>query len=204
LRHFRILAETRASGRRQAPWRPPNYVTSAIVENAGWVLFTWIFVNQAGLPVPAAPALLGVGMLAESGRLSVTTTVALAVAATLCADLVWYGLGRWRGAEILGSIARLSPTARRSVQRGQSFFLDHQRAFRCGARFLPELNPIATSLAGAGGQGIPRFLLYGAISAALWAGTWIGLGYLVGHGRTQAALHLGFRVMLYVVTSLGG
>jgi membrane protein DedA with SNARE-associated domain len=128
--------------------------------------------------------------------------MAMAVGAALCADIVWYSLGRWRGTKILALIARFSPTARRSVRRGRYLFLDHEGAFRCGARFLPELSPIAAGLAGAAGQGIPRFLLYGVISAALWAGTWVGLGYLVGHGGTKAALDLGLRVMLDVVASL--
>jgi membrane protein DedA with SNARE-associated domain len=92
-------------------------MASLIVENAEWVLFMWILANQAGLPVPVVPALLGVGALVASGRLSVATTMAVAVAATLCADLVWYSLGRWWGARTLAVITRFSPTARRSVQR---------------------------------------------------------------------------------------
>jgi rhodanese-related sulfurtransferase len=67
----------------------------------------------------------------------------VAVGATLCADLVWYSLARWRGTRTLALIARFSATARGSVQRGQSLFRDHEGAFRLGARFLPELSPIA-------------------------------------------------------------
>jgi len=173
-----------------------------IVGNAEWVLFAWILANQGGFPVPVVPALFGVGALIASGRLSVVTTMVVAVGATLCADLVWYSLARWRGTRTLALIARFSPTARGSLQRGQSLFRDHEGAFRLGARFLPELGPIAAGLAGAAGEGIPRFLVYGAISAALWAGTWVGLGYLVGQAVAEAALHLGLRVMLVVLISL--
>ena len=60
-----------------------------IVGNAQWVLFAWILANQGGVPVPVVPALFGVGALIASGRLSVVTTMAVAVGATLCADLVW-------------------------------------------------------------------------------------------------------------------
>jgi membrane protein DedA with SNARE-associated domain/rhodanese-related sulfurtransferase len=177
-------------------------MASVIVENAEWVLFMWILANQGRLPVPVVPALLGVGALVASGRLSAVTTMAVAVGATLCADLVWYSLGRWRGTRALALITRFSPAARGSVQRGQSLFHDHEGAFRLGARFLPELGPVAAGLAGAAGEGIPRFLLYGAISAALWAGTWVGLGYLLGQAVTEAALHFGLRVLLIVVVSL--
>jgi membrane protein DedA with SNARE-associated domain/rhodanese-related sulfurtransferase len=177
-------------------------MASLIVENAERVLCIWIMANQGGLPVPVVPALFGVGALVASGRLSIVTTMSVAVVATLCADLVWDGLGRWRGTRALALIARFLPTARGSVQRGQSLFHDHEGAFRLGARFLPELGPIAAGLAGVAGEGIPRFLLYGAISAALWAGTWVGLEYLVGQAVAEAAFHLGLRVMLIVVISL--
>src|ERR1700730_6324563 len=157
-----------------------------IVENAQWVLFPWILANQGGLPVPVVPALFAVGALIAGGRLSIVTTMSVAVVATLCADLVWYSLARWRGTRTLALIARFSPAARGSVQRGQSLFRDHEAAFRLGARFLPELGPVAAGLAGAAGEGISRFLVYGAISAALWAGTWVGLGYLGGHAGNAA------------------
>src|ERR1700730_12112899 len=133
---------------------------------------------------------------------SLLGTLVVAVGATLCADLVWYSLARWRGTGTLALIARFSPAARGSVQRGQSLFRDHEGAFRVGARVLPELGPIAAGRAGADGEGIPRFLVYGAITAALWAGTWVGLGYLVGQAVAEAALHLRLRVMLVVLVSL--
>jgi hypothetical protein len=37
-----------------------------ILNHAEWVVFVLIFANQAGLPVFAAPALIGVGALAAS------------------------------------------------------------------------------------------------------------------------------------------
>src|SRR4029077_13735500 len=67
---------------------------------------------------------------------SLLGTLVVAVGATLCADLVWYSLARWRGTKTLALIARFSATARGSVQRGQSLFRDHEGAFRLGARFL--------------------------------------------------------------------
>jgi len=83
-----------------------------IVENAQWVLFAWIMANQGGVPVPVVPALFAVGALIASGRLGIVTTMAVAVGATLCADLVWYSLARWRGTGTLALIARFSPAAR--------------------------------------------------------------------------------------------
>lgn len=68
-----------------------------IVGNAERVLFAWILANQGGSRCRWCPALFGVGALIASGRLSIVTTMAVAVGATLCADLVWYSLARCRG-----------------------------------------------------------------------------------------------------------
>lgn len=177
-------------------------MASVIVENAEWVLFTWILGNQVGLPVPVVPALLGVGALVESGRLNRRDDDGGRGRGDPVRGPCVVQPREMAGARTLAFIAWFSPKAQRSVQRGQYLFLDHEGAFRLGARFLPELGPIAAGVAGAAGERIPRFLLYGAISAALWAGTWVGVGYLLSHAVTEGALHVGFRVMLIVVTSL--
>jgi len=62
---------------------------------------------------------------------------------------------------------------------GASRFLAHDRAFQLGARFLPELNPVTAAFAGVAGVGLRRFVLGAAVSAGIWAGTWIGVGYLI-------------------------
>ena len=89
-------------------------MSSLIVENAEWVLFVWIMANQGGLPVPVVPALFGVGALVASGRLSIVTTMSVAVVATLCADLQEppYGFVQVQGnAELSEDPAELLRTA---------------------------------------------------------------------------------------------
>jgi membrane protein DedA with SNARE-associated domain len=46
-----------------------------ILEHAEWFLFAWVFGNQAGVPVPVVPALLGAGALAGNGHLSMAVMV---------------------------------------------------------------------------------------------------------------------------------
>jgi membrane protein DedA with SNARE-associated domain len=167
-----------------------------ILEHAEWLLFAWVFGNQAGVPVPVVPALLGAGALAGNGHLSVATIIVIAVAASLAADAVWYGLGRWRGARILKTLARFAPNAGGLVRRAQRFFAAHVGTFQFGARFLPELNPIGAGLAGATKVSVPRFVSFGAVSALVWAGAWIGLGFLLSHAVTETAAQLGIRLIV--------
>jgi membrane protein DedA with SNARE-associated domain len=150
-----------------------------MLDYAQWVVFALILANQAGVPVFAAPALLGVGALAWTGDVNVGIALSGAVAASLGADLGWYSVGRWRGHRALAALRRLSRGTRGFVDDAQRFFLAHDRAFQLGARFLPELNPVAAALAGVAGVSLKRFLPGATASAAIWAGTWIGVGYLI-------------------------
>ncbi len=82
-----------------------------MVDHAEWFLFAWVFGNQAGVPLPVVPALLGAGVLVGSGYLSMASIISIAVGASLAADLTWYGLGRWRGARALKILGRVAPNA---------------------------------------------------------------------------------------------
>src|SRR5258705_6702932 len=173
-----------------------------ILEHATWFLFAWVFCNQAGIPVPVIPALVGAGALAGNGHLGMAVIVGVAVGASLAADLTWYGMGRWRGARALKILGRLAPTAGILVRRAQHVFRAHIGPFQIAARFLPELNAIASGLAGATRTSIIRFLCYGAASALTWAGGWIALGYLLSHAFTDTAVRLGIRLVLLLLAPL--
>jgi membrane protein DedA with SNARE-associated domain len=136
-----------------------------ILEHATWFLLAWVFCNQAGIPVSVIPALVGAGALAGNGHVGMAVIVGIAVGAALAADLTWYGLGRWRGARALKILGQLGPTAGRLVRRAQGVFRAHIGAFQVAARFLPELNAIASGLAGAARTSIIRFLCDGTASS---------------------------------------
>jgi membrane protein DedA with SNARE-associated domain len=58
------------------------------------LLFTWILLQQAGVPIPSAPLLIAVGSLASYGRLRLVPSLLAALTACLLADGFWYRLGR--------------------------------------------------------------------------------------------------------------
>ncbi len=142
------------------------------------VLFVCVLAEQVGLPIPAVPVLLGVGALAGTGRMSVWVALVIAVAASLPADLAWYELGRRRGIRVLGILCRVSLEPDSCVQRTETLFIRQGRRTLLIAKFLPGLSTIAPPLAGI--VGIPRaqFLLLDCLSALIWSGAWVALGYL--------------------------
>jgi membrane protein DedA with SNARE-associated domain len=150
-----------------------------IVRNAEWLLFVGVLANQAGVPVPVTPWLLAAGALAASGQVSLVALVGGGAGAALCADLGWYGLGRWRGAAALASLLRALRQPPATVDRVVRVFRTHRLGFVWAARFLPELNPIAASLSGVTGVGLLRYLLHAIGSALAWVGVWVGGGFLL-------------------------
>ncbi len=153
-------------------------VPDLLIEHGVAVVFAWAFVVQAGVPAPAIPMLLGAGALSGSGRMHVVLAVAVAMAATLGADLLWYSLGRSYGTRVLGVLARFSLDRDSLIRHAKEQFVAHRLRYIVLAKFLPGVNPIAAGLAGAIPIRPERFLLYATAGALLWAGAWITLGYL--------------------------
>ncbi len=173
------------------------------------VVFALVAAEQIGLPLPALPILLGIGALAGEGRYSVWLALLVAVAASLAADLVWYGLGRSRGRAILRVLCRISLEPDSCVRRTEQVFARHGARTLLYAKLVPGLNTAAPPLAGMLGMPAGRFVLYDGAGAALWAGAFIGLGRAFddqllrvlalaeGATTTAAAVVLGL-VLLYV------
>jgi len=172
-----------------------------------WQLFAWVAANQGGVPIPVVPSLVGAGALAGAGHASLVVTVAVIVAASLIADLAWYGIGRWRGAQALALLGGLSRHAFVRVKAAEQRFVAHQLGFLFGSRFLPEANPVAAGMAGATHIGPARYILIATASALAWAGMWTGAGYALGNVTTGVPTPFSIVTTLVllagVITSVG-
>src|SRR5262245_39329123 len=109
----------------------------ALVQYGYLLLFAFALAEQVGLPVPAVPALLGVGALAGRGHMSLPLALVVVVAASLPADLVWYELGRRRGGRVLALLCRISLEPDSCVRRTENLFLQRGRKALLIAKFLP-------------------------------------------------------------------
>jgi membrane protein DedA with SNARE-associated domain len=142
------------------------------------VLFGWVFAEQLGLPVPAIPILLAAGALAGSGRMNLGTAIALAVLAAAMSDLLWYELGRHRGIRVLQFLCRISLEPDSCVRTTQRVFARQGARSLLAAKFIPGLGTAAPPMAGVVGMRPSRFLVFDTLGAALWAGTYLGAGYV--------------------------
>jgi membrane protein DedA with SNARE-associated domain len=150
-----------------------------LLEQYGVVILPALVVGeQIGVPLPALPALLGVGALAAHGRMSIFPVLAAIAIVALTVDLAWYELGRARGAAVLARLCRLSMEPDTCVRRAEGVFTRHGARAMLVAKFAPGLTTVMPPLAGIFAVGRLRFALYEIAGVLLWAGTWIGVGYL--------------------------
>jgi NAD(P)-dependent dehydrogenase (short-subunit alcohol dehydrogenase family)/membrane protein DedA with SNARE-associated domain len=174
----------------------------AIIHHAGWFLFVWVFANQSGIPVPVVPSLVAAGALVGRGGPSCAVILAAAASGAVGADMVWYGLGRWRGAQALSLLGRLLHGPRTFADHVEHAFRAHEVGFQFWAQFLPELNPIAAGLAGATGVALGRYIVIASGTAMTWAGTWIALGYLLADVLGEAIAYLGVWIVVLVALAV--
>jgi membrane protein DedA with SNARE-associated domain len=150
----------------------------ALVDYGYLLLAVFVLAEQVGLPVPAVPVLLGVGALSGAGRMSFLLGLGAALAASLVPDLIWYELGRRRGNHVLRHLCRISLEPDSCVRRTEDLFMRQGRKTLLFAKFLPGLSTVAPPLAGMVGIARLQFIALDIAAAVLWAGTWMGLGYL--------------------------
>ena len=163
--------------------------------------------EQMGIPIPAVPALLAVGVLAAESRISIPVVLAAISVAALAADLVWYELGRRRGATVLKRLCGLSLEPGSCLRRAESLFSRYGVRSMLAAKFVPGLTTIVPPLAGVFAVTRLRFVLYDLAGVLLWAGTWLALGYFCSSailsviGRASA---LGHTVGVGIVAAAAG
>jgi membrane protein DedA with SNARE-associated domain len=142
------------------------------------VVFAIIFLDQLGVPLPSPPLLVAFGALAGSGRIDPVLSAVLAISASVCADYLWFLLGRWRGTRALALLCGIALEPDSCVSKTRDFFARHGVKSLLVAKFVPGLDTVAPPLAGLLGVGTSRFLVWSAGGAALWVGVFGGIGYV--------------------------
>jgi membrane protein DedA with SNARE-associated domain/rhodanese-related sulfurtransferase len=105
---------------------------------------------------------------------------AVALAACLLADIAWYIAGRRFGNRVMKLLCRISLTPDYCVSDTQARFERWGVNVLVIAKFVPGLATIAPPLAGATRIAWPRFLFFNSLGGALWVGTGLGGGILLG------------------------
>jgi membrane protein DedA with SNARE-associated domain/rhodanese-related sulfurtransferase len=169
------------------------------------VAFVAAFVEQIGLPLPAATLLIGMGALSRSGNFILPVVVAVAAIAALAADMIWYELGWLHGRSVLRLICRISLEPDYCVRRTEDTFERLGMWALLPAKFIPGFNAAAVPLAGMTKVPLFRFIAFDAAGVTLWSVTYTLLGYVFSHQIERVILYLstfGTSVLILIAASL--
>jgi membrane protein DedA with SNARE-associated domain/rhodanese-related sulfurtransferase len=178
-----------------------------VVRHGYMLVFAWVFVEQAGLPIPSAPMLLAAGALAGTHRMNLTVAIALAVLGAVVSDSIWYELGRLKGVRVLQFLCKVSLEPDSCVRRTQVSFTRNGPRVLLGAKFVPGLNAMAAPLSGIIRMGWLKFLLFDAAGALAWVASFTVTGYVFsGELELVAAKaeYLGAGLLFIVVAAFAG
>jgi membrane protein DedA with SNARE-associated domain len=171
------------------------------------VVFGWVLAEQIGLPIPAVPVLLAAGAVAGTGRLSGALVLALAVLASVLSDAIWYGIGRVRGASVLSLLCRISLEPDSCVRRTEEVFSRQGARSLVVAKFIPGFSTAAPPLAGVVRMPLGRFLFFTSLGGLVWAGLFVGLGWVFSgqlERVAEQAVRLGTGLVVLLVLALAG
>lgn len=177
------------------------------VQYAYVIVFTWVLLEQLGIPIPATPVLLTVGTLTAAHKLHASIALAVVVLACLLADSAWWWMGRRYGGKVVKLLCRLSLEASACVKKTEGYFGRRGGVTLLFAKFVPGLNTLAPPIAGQTGMSFPRFLLMDGLGALGWGASYIFAGRFFGDiaKRNAVFFHwLGrFAGVLFVLLVIG-
>jgi membrane protein DedA with SNARE-associated domain len=118
------------------------------------------------------------GALIGLGRYSFAEAAALALIASVAADAAWFVIGQRRGQSVLRLLCRVSLEADSCVSSTRFWFRRMGAWVLVIAKFFPGLSTIAPPMAGLSRMSWWKFLAADTAGSALWAGTFLGLGFV--------------------------
>jgi membrane protein DedA with SNARE-associated domain/rhodanese-related sulfurtransferase len=187
--------------------------TKAVTETVGdfvrygyVALPLWVFAEQLGVPIPAAPILLVAGAIAGTGRMNLAFLTALALAGALTADLIWYHVGYAHGSRALGRLCRVCLEPDSCVRRVKNLLEKHGLRSLLVAKFVPGLNAMAAPVAGT--IRIPwwQFVAVDSMGIIIWVSTFELLGFVLWKQLESLAVYASrmsaFLLAVLVITAL--
>jgi membrane protein DedA with SNARE-associated domain/rhodanese-related sulfurtransferase len=151
-------------------------VTELVVQHGLLLVFAATLAARIGLPVPAAPFLVVAGALAAAGQMSWVLALAAAIVGNILGDGAWFLAGRRYGYRVLRLLCRISISPDSCVQQSESFITRWGGSSLIAAKFVPGISVVAPPMAGALGMSTLSFLGFETLSAAIWAGIFLGIG----------------------------
>ena len=158
---------------------------SGTLEHYGlWAIGLLITLEDFGIPVPGETILIAGAIFAGAGRINVVALGAVAFVAAVIGDNIGFAIGHFGGRALALRFGKYVFLTEERLNKAEAFFDRRGSIVITFARFVEGLRQANGIIAGITGMHWLRFVVFNAIGAALWVGTWITIGYFAGNNIT--------------------
>jgi membrane protein DedA with SNARE-associated domain len=155
-----------------------------------WIIFSNVFLEAIGLPLPAVPILVAGGAACALGTLAFSKVVSIAIVSMLLGDFLLFLAGRYSGWTILGFLCRFFDNPEDCILKSAESFYKHGRLTLLFSKFIPAVNTMAPPMAGSMNMKVWEFLGWDILASCLYVFPFFGLGFFFSHLLAEILLGL--------------
>ena len=178
-----------------------NVVAPYLEHYSYWAVLLLVMLEDFGIPVPGETILIAAAIFAGAGRLNVVVVGLVGFVAAVIGDNIGFAIGHFGGRALALRWGKYVFLTEERLAKAEYFFDHHGARIIVIARFIEGLRQANGIIAGISGMHWRRFLIFNALGAALWVGTWVSLGYLAGN-HISTIYHYITQYSLYALIAL--
>lgn len=145
-------------------------IQSLLHEYGLGLVFAFVALQAFGVPIPGTTVLIAAAVYAATAHgLPIAGVIIAGALGALTGASAAYAVGRWRGEWVLVQVARRLRQPPERVEELRHEFVHHGVILLVVGRFITGLRNVVGLLAGASGMSAPRFFLFTALAASVWA-----------------------------------
>jgi membrane protein DedA with SNARE-associated domain len=179
-----------------------NALSSPLQHYGLWAIFLLIMLEDFGIPAPGETILIAGAVYAGAGQLNVVAVGICGFIAAIIGDNIGFAIGHFGGRALALRWGKYVFLTEERLDKAEAFFDRRGAIVITFARFVEGLRQANGIIAGITGMHWLRFLIFNAIGAALWVGTWVSLGYFAGN-HIGTIYHYINLYSYYVLIALG-
>src|SRR5882724_4729715 len=161
-----------------------NALSGTLQHYGLWAIGLLITLEDFGVPVPGETILIAGAIYAGAGRINIIALSVVAFVAAVIGDNIGFAIGHFGGRTLALRFGKYVFLTEERLDKAENFFDRRGAIVITFARFVEGLRQANGIVAGITGMHWLRFLIFNAIGAALWVGTWVTIGYFAGNNIT--------------------
>lgn len=179
---------------------------TSLIQSGGILIVAFIVFAESGLLIgfwlPGDTLLIGAGILASQGEISISWLVISVIIAAIVGDNVGYSIGRRSGDKIFKKEDGIF-FQKEHVERAEKFYEVHGGKTIVLARFVPIVRTFAPLVAGVGKMPRRRFMTFNIVGGILWGAGLTLLGYWFGSKIPHLEEYVHYVLIGVVIISIG-